>query len=75
MQRAWEVLAELEGGRHQGAARMPRGRCGPSPQMPLFGGRSLLRDEILQLDIDSLTPLEAINKLYELRRKAGGEEV
>jgi hypothetical protein len=27
-------------------------------------------DEILKLDISSMTPLEAITKLYELQRKA-----
>jgi len=27
-------------------------------------------DELLKLDLDSLTPLEAINKLYELQKKA-----
>jgi len=27
-------------------------------------------DEISKLDIDSMSPLEAINKLYELRRMA-----
>jgi hypothetical protein len=27
-------------------------------------------DALLKLDIDSLTPLEALNKLYELQKKA-----
>jgi len=29
-----------------------------------------LIDELLKLDLKSLTPLEAINKLYELQKKA-----
>ena len=29
-----------------------------------------LDEELEKLDIDSLTPLEALNKLYELQRKA-----
>jgi len=27
-------------------------------------------DELLKLDLNSLTPLEALNKLYELQKKA-----
>jgi DNA mismatch repair protein MutS len=67
VQRAREVLAELEGGR----ARIRRP---PPPQLPLFGGKPPIVDELLQLEVDSLTPLEAINKLYELKKKAEEEE-
>ena len=34
----------------------------------LFG--SNLNDELLKLDVMTMTPLEAINKLYELQQKA-----
>jgi len=37
-------------------------------QLPLFPKDSLLAAEISKLDIDSMSPLEAINKLYELKR-------
>ena len=30
-------------------------------------------EEILKLDVDSLTPLEALTKLYELQRRVSEE--
>ena len=30
-----------------------------------------MEKELAELDINSLTPLEALNKLYELKKKAG----
>ncbi len=67
--RAQEVLTELEGEREQKGRR--KGRARPKPkQLPLFGDRSELVEELSKLDVDSMTPLEAINKLYELKKKA-----
>lgn len=73
--RAGEVLAELEGDSHRTLAEKPqkaqRRHKQPLPeQIPLFGQKSPVLEEIEKLDIDSLTPLEAINKLYELQKKA-----
>jgi DNA mismatch repair protein MutS len=74
LHRAEEVLAQLEEGRHQQIPerRGRRGRASQpaSPQIPLFGQKPPVIDELLQLDLDSLSPLEALNKLYELRKKA-----
>ena len=72
--RAWEVLEELE---KPGKSARASGRRSsrPSPasrQMPLFDAGQPLLDEVLALDIPNLTPLEAINKLYELQKKARG---
>jgi len=40
-------------------------------QMTLFASESHpLVEEIKNLDIDELTPIEAISKLYELQQKA-----
>ncbi|MFW6105359.1 MAG: DNA mismatch repair protein MutS [Chloroflexota bacterium] len=65
--RAQEVLAELES--HTSKKRkVPRHYA--SLQIPLFSKDSLLADEISRLDIDSMSPLEAITKLYELKRLA-----
>ena len=65
--RAQEVLAELEG--HISKKRkVPQHRA--SLQIPLFAEGSLLADEMGRLDIDSMSPLEAITKLYELKRMA-----
>jgi hypothetical protein len=38
--------------------------------MPLFGASPPLVEEVLGMDIANLTPLEAINKLYELQEHA-----
>ncbi|MDP6782084.1 MAG: DNA mismatch repair protein MutS [Dehalococcoidia bacterium] len=38
-------------------------------QIPLMPARSAAEEELAALDIDSLTPLEAITKLYQLRKK------
>jgi len=63
--RAQEVLAELES--HDSQKGKVRRRKA-SLQIPLFPKDSLLADEISRLDIDSMSPLEAITKLYELKR-------
>ena len=63
--RAQEVLAELESHASK-KGKVPRRKA--SLQVPLFPKDSLLADEISRLDIDSMSPLEAITKLYELKR-------
>ncbi len=65
--RAQEVLADLESNATK-KGRVPARKA--SLQIPLFAKGSLLADEIAQLDIDSMSPLEAIAKLYELKRMA-----
>ena len=70
--RAWEVLEELENpandrkGRRKGLTTASE----PSMQMSLFAQEQPLLDEMLSVDIPNLTPLEAINKLYELQERA-----
>jgi DNA mismatch repair protein MutS len=68
--RAQEVLAGLESQPRQKQHKALRPKKEPTPQLPLFGDKSPLVEEISQLDIDSMSPLEAITKLYELKRKA-----
>ena len=74
--RAHEVLTNLELASHDeiGAPKIARGRGAVRPadsQLHLFGDRSpLLRDELIKLNVDHLTPLEALNLLAELRKKA-----
>jgi len=65
--RAQEVLAELEG---HPSRKGKVSRQKASLQIPLFPKDSILADEIGRLDIDSMSPLEAITKLYELKRIA-----
>jgi DNA mismatch repair protein MutS len=69
--RAEEVLAGLENGQTQQKQRKAvRPRKESPPQLAMFGDKSPLIEEISQLDIDSMSPLEAITRLYELKRKA-----
>ncbi|MBM3118964.1 MAG: DNA mismatch repair protein MutS [Chloroflexi bacterium] len=68
--RAQEVLAGLESQPRQKQSKAVRPKKEPIPQLLLFGDKSPLIEEISQLDIDSMSPLEAITRLYELKRKA-----
>ena len=72
LHRADEVLAELENHTEEKAARSARRRREklPTEQLPLFGQIPPVIDEILAMDVSSMTPLQAITKLYELQQKA-----
>jgi DNA mismatch repair protein MutS len=67
--RASEVLDELEDGSRQASSRRRR-KDVVAQQLPLLGQKSPLFEELEKLEIDSMTPLEALNKLYELQKKA-----
>jgi len=61
--RAQEILKELENGdarREQTSAPL---------QLRLFSADDALRQEIAALDVMSLSPIEALNKLFELQKK------
>jgi DNA mismatch repair protein MutS len=65
--RAQEILHELEqASRAPGSAR----RTIEVRQLPLFAVGNPLAEELRELDVSSMTPLEAINKLYELQKQA-----
>jgi DNA mismatch repair protein MutS len=77
--RAEEVLSNLEDKRH-GDGKI---KAASSSQLPLFQGNvvsSEIADELSGMEPDAMTPLEALNKLYELKKKAqemrddGGEK-
>ena len=72
VQRANEVLEEMEGdsNRKTGAQESPKRKKEVAQQISFFGQKSPVVEELEGLDINSLTPLEAINKLYELQKKA-----
>ena len=79
VQRAREVLATFEdgaAGRTGAPARANGGQPARAPsaasreQLPLLPARPALLDEIAGLDIDAMTPLEALTKLFEMREKA-----
>jgi DNA mismatch repair protein MutS len=62
IQRAQEMLLELE---EQG----DDGRGSPSSQLPLFASGNPILDDLEALSIDELTPLEALNFLYEWQQR------
>jgi DNA mismatch repair protein MutS len=68
------VLSELEEGRDNRRDRSPRRRTPREAaiQLSLLGANHALLEEVASLDVDGLTPLQAITKLYELREKARG---
>ena len=76
--RAKELLAEHEGEGRQGRVRGKRPLPGAPPQgsMTLFGGAQPGADGVLDalrsLDLDGLTPRQALDKLAELRERAQG---
>ena len=70
--RAWEVLSDLESqseGVRRGASRAaPSFNAGQ--QLALFAPGTELADAVRALDVSNITPLEALNKLYELQEQA-----
>ncbi len=71
--RADEVLEELEsnGGNNSAKPAKKQHKEETIPQLSLFGQKPEVVEELEKLDINSLTPIEALNKLYELQKKAG----
>jgi len=67
--RAEDILKELE----ESAGRAPIGssrRGVRAQQLPLFQTTHPVVEELRKLDVATMSPLEAITKLYELQRKA-----
>jgi DNA mismatch repair protein MutS len=69
LHRAEEVLASLENNNQHGIksvkAEYHRGK-----QISLFGAPDAIAEEILKMDVESITPIEAITALYNLQQKA-----
>jgi DNA mismatch repair protein MutS len=71
--RAEEILLELEKEQAGRKTDVTIEKDGDQPlQLSIFGMESKVEEEIKALDIDSLSPIEAINKLYDLKKKAEG---
>ncbi len=67
--RAEELLAQLESGEFRPGTETP------APYQPvLFAQEHPVVQALKALDVAAMTPLEAINQLYELQRRAGGAE-
>jgi DNA mismatch repair protein MutS len=78
--RAKEILRNLEQGEltDAGVPRLAQHDGAAANQLPLFGAvRALpdpLRDELAVIDVDRLTPVEALTRLNQLVRQARGQE-
>ena len=70
-----EILKEMEQGRDKGELAKPVAEIAghrEGLQLSIFQlddpVLKQIRDEILDLDIDNLTPMEALNRLYNIRK-------
>jgi len=70
--RAAEILKDLE--QHAPTTTVEPSHLKPAQQIALFPETSPVVEELSQLDVTSMTPLEAINKLYEWKRRYADEE-
>ncbi len=76
LERAKQILWSLEQRNHLGESPLPSASATKTPraaanQLALFGGApDPLVEELRRLDVDHLTPLEALNALAELQRRA-----
>jgi hypothetical protein len=61
-------------GSHRFPARSQHRPREAAVQLSLLGTSDAFLEELASLDVDSLTPLQAITKLYELREKARGKQ-
>jgi DNA mismatch repair protein MutS len=79
LERARELLAELEGthsGGGEGLGRRGRHRPSSEPppdQLSLFAGEHPVVGRLRELEVEGLTPLEALNVLATLRGEVLGE--
>ena len=69
--RANDILRELE--RRAPTAAVEPSRLSSGQQIALFPDSSPFLDELRQLDVNALTPLQAINKLYEWKQRYASE--
>lgn len=75
-ERAKKILKNLEGseltvsGQSESREQKAKGRIAPAVQLTMFEMKDdKLRDELRSIDIERMTPLEAMQKLAELKRR------
>jgi DNA mismatch repair protein MutS len=69
IRRAEELLEELEQGQRDHATASAPDNA--PLQLSLFGPKNPVLDDLEKLDVNALSPLEALNKLFEWKKKAG----
>src|SRR5512135_701142 len=72
IRRAEELLEELEQGQHDHAAQAAPEEA--PLQLSLFAGKNPVLEELEALDVNALSPLEALNKLFEWKKKTRSRE-
>lgn len=72
IERAQQILQELEESKPEPTS-LPEASTKPDAIIPMSLFSSSLADELLAIDIMTLTPLEALNTLYRLQNKAREE--
>ena len=70
IRRAEEILRNLEDEAQRSPTGAPARRLKQAQQLSFLASSHPVLREIEQLDVSSMSPLEAINKLYELQEKA-----
>jgi DNA mismatch repair protein MutS len=70
IQRASEIMAELEKSSGQAIRINPNA----AQQVALFPETNPLLDELHSLDVNSLSPIEALNKLFEWQKRYFGKK-
>jgi DNA mismatch repair protein MutS len=70
IQRANEILLQLE----MSSGKAVRINPAAPQQMALFPETNPLLDELKALDVNSLSPIEALNRIYEWQRKFVAED-
>lgn len=72
VRRAEDILAELERDHHRtdDDTRRVISENGGPVQMQLFGANHPVLDRLQELELEAISPLEAITRLYELRKLA-----
>ena len=80
VERANQILADLEGSANVNANASARAHLGETREGMQLSFFQLddpvleqIRDEVKSLDINNLTPLEALNKLSEIKKLVGGK--
>jgi DNA mismatch repair protein MutS len=68
--RAGEVLSDLEKSSEKSGVPLAKTTGVESAQLSFFNADAELKAELEAIEIDGLTPLEALTKLYELQKKA-----
>jgi len=69
--RAREVLEDLEGDSRMAKPLSKKRRREAAQQLSFLTPKSPLLEELEKLDLDAMNPLEALNKLYEMKKRAG----